>query len=61
MPWQKWTNFYQKVLSKFTTGRGIKLTVSVEVSNETGISAQKIEETKSALRELGLGDEVKGE
>jgi hypothetical protein len=58
IPPQRWMNFYTKVLSKFATGQGLKLTLSVEVSPEGGIPAQKIEETRVALRELGLDDDV---
>jgi len=58
VPPQKWMNFYTKVLSKFATGKGLRLTLSVEVSPEGGISAQKIEETKVALQELGLKSDV---
>lgn len=61
VPAQKWMNFYTKVLSKFASARGLKLTVQVEVSPEGGLSKQKIDETKSALRELGLSDDVKTE
>jgi len=57
IPPQKWTNFYSKVLTKFV-GQGLRLTVQVNVSQEAGISEQKIQETKVALRELGLQDEV---
>jgi hypothetical protein len=32
--------------------------VGFEVSAENGISKQKVEETKVALRELGLADDV---
>ena len=35
---------------------GLKLTVKFEFNTDTGLSQQKIEETKSALRELGLDD-----
>ena len=59
MPAQKWMNFYTKVLSKFASGKGLKLTVTVEASPEGGVSSQKIEETKVALRELGMDDNVK--
>ena len=55
---QKWMNFYTKVLSRFAASKGLKLTLNVEVSPEGGISTQKIEETKVALRELGLDDDV---
>ena len=61
IPSQKWMNFYTKVLSKFATGSGLKLTLKVEVSSETGIPMQKVEETKVALRELGLSDKVEAD
>ncbi len=58
VPPQKWMNFYTKVLAKFASARGLKLIVKVEVSPDGGISRQKFEETKSALRELGLNDDA---
>ena len=58
VPHQKWMNFYTKVLSKFASLHGLKLTVKVEASPEGGVSKQKLDETKSALRELGLSDDV---
>jgi Protein of unknown function (DUF499) len=58
IPPMKWMNFYTKVLSKFASTRGLKLTLNVEVGPEGGVSQQKIDETKSALRELGLNDDV---
>lgn len=58
IPPQKWSTFYQRVLSKFAVGKGLRLTVKVEVAPEDGLSPQKIEETKLALRELGLPDDV---
>ncbi|MBI2926623.1 MAG: ATP-binding protein [Verrucomicrobia bacterium] len=58
IPPQKWMNFYTKVLSKFASARGLKLTLKVEVTPEGGLSKQKLDETKSALRELGLNDDV---
>ena len=61
VPPQKWMNFYTKVLSRFVPGSGLKLTVNVEVTPQDGVSKQKIDETKSALRELGLDEDVKGE
>ena len=54
-------NFYTKVLSRFVTGSGLKFTVNVEVAPQDGVSKQKVDETKSALRELGLDDNVKEE
>jgi hypothetical protein len=61
VPSQKWMNFYTKVLSRFAASKGLKLTVSVEASPEDAISVQKLEETKVALRELGLKDDVRVE
>ena len=58
VPPQKWMNFYTKVLSKFASGKGLTLTVTVEAAPEGGISGQKVEETKVALRELGMDDDV---
>jgi hypothetical protein len=58
VPPQKWMNFYTKVLSKFATQIGLKLTLRVEIAPEGGVSNQKVDEIKVALRELGLSDEV---
>jgi hypothetical protein len=54
VPPQKWMNFYTKVVSKFASAPGVKLSVTFEAAPEGGISKPKIEEAKSALRELGL-------
>jgi hypothetical protein len=51
-------NFYTKVLSKFAANAGLKLTLRVEVAPPEGISPQKVDETKVALRELGLKDSI---
>jgi len=56
VPSQKWMNFYTRVLSKFATGSGLRVTVKIEIAPEGGVSDQKVEETRSALRELGLND-----
>ncbi len=59
IPSQKWMNFYQRVLSRFATGGGkLKINISIEFSEDSGISSQKIEETKVSLQELGLSDDV---
>jgi hypothetical protein len=55
-PPQKWMNFCTKVLSKFSTGTGLKLTLRVEVAPPEGVPVHRIEETRVALRELGLSD-----
>jgi hypothetical protein len=51
-------NFYTRVLAKFSAATGMKLTVRVEIAPEGGVSKQKIEETKKALAELGLQQEL---
>lgn len=58
VPAQKWMNFYTKVVSKFAAGKGVKLTVSFEATPEGGVSQQKLEETRAAIRELGLDGDV---
>lgn len=58
IPAQKWMNFYTKVVSKFAAGQGVKLKVTFEATPEGGVSKQKLEETRAALRELGLDGDV---
>lgn len=58
VPPQKWTTFYTRVISRFATTDGLKITINVDVEPGDGVSTQRIEETKAALRELGLLDDV---
>lgn len=58
---QKWTNLYMKVLSKLVSAGDVKLRVEIEASPKDGVTDQQIEETKAALRGLGLDDDVKKE
>jgi hypothetical protein len=51
-------NFYTKVLARFAAAKGLKLTLTVDMHPEDGVSKAKIEETKTALRELGLQESV---
>ena len=59
VPYQKWTNFYTKVLAKFASGGGLSVRVSVDVKPNSAIPMTKVEEMKVALRELGLPEDVK--
>ena len=59
IPPQKWMNFYTKVLAKYASGNGLKISVKIQVSPEGGVSKQKLEETEVALRELGLEGDLK--
>ncbi len=58
VPAPKWVSFYTRVLTKLVQSGDVRLTVGVEARSPDGLSAQKIEETKLALRELGLDDAV---
>lgn len=59
VPYQKWTNLYTKVLSKFASSGALTIHVSVDVRPKDGVSKAKIDEVKVALRELGLSEDVK--
>jgi hypothetical protein len=59
VPSQKWMNFYTKVLARFASGKGLRLSITVEAAPEGGVSQQKVEETEVALRELGLAADLK--
>jgi hypothetical protein len=58
IPAQKWMNFYLRALSGIATNKGLKLRISVELTDAAGISQQMIEEMKAALRELGLSGDI---
>jgi hypothetical protein len=58
VPPQKWMNFYTKVLSRFAGSAGLKLNIQIEVSPPGGVSKQSVEDTRNALRELGLNDQI---
>lgn len=58
VPPQKWMNFYTKVLSRFAGGGGLKLNVQIEVTPAGGVSKHSVEDTRNALRELGLDDRL---
>lgn len=58
IPTQKWMNFYSRVLSRFAADPGLTLTLKVEFSASGEVSEQKLQETKVALQELGLDDNV---
>ena len=51
-------NFYTKVITKLGVGNDLSLNVKMKCKPQGGVSKQKIEEIKSALRELGLDDNL---
>ena len=61
VPPQKWMNFYTRVLSRFVTVPGLRIEVSFEVPSEGAVTNAKEEETKTALRELGLHEDLEAE
>lgn len=55
---QKWPNFYMKVLTKLVSGGDIKIRASTEATLKDAAADQQVEAIKSALRGLGLDDNV---
>lgn len=59
VPTQKWMTFYTKILARFTTLRGLTLTVRVELTPDVPLSPQQVDEMRLGLRELGLNEDVR--
>ena len=55
---KKWNVFYTKVLAKFASNPNLKITIKFEVEDDGSSGEQKKEETKTALRELGLEENI---
>ena len=55
---KKWNIFYTKILARFANNPSLKVTVSFEVEEDSKSANYKKEETKSALRELNLDEEL---
>jgi len=51
-------NSYTKVLSRFATVDRMKLTFTVDVAPADGVPKSKIDETRVALRQLGLSEVI---
>ena len=47
-----------KVLARFASSHNLDLRLTVKISDGQGISEQKAEEMRAALRELGLTDRI---
>ena len=60
IPYQKWMNFYTKVVSPFASVAGLSLRVEVEVPAEKDEQQAKaqLEKIRSALRDLNLDEDV---
>ncbi len=61
IPPQKWTTFYMKVLTSLVNAGDLSLKVTLEASLKDGLTAQRLEAIKAALRELGLSDRIETE
>jgi len=59
VPAQKWMNFYTKVVARFVSAPGLELEVQLVVPPSDGVTQTKAEEARSALRELGLNEDLK--
>lgn len=59
IPPQKWTQFYTKVLTKFATDKALNMKLKVEIEVEGDVSEQKRNETRVALQELGIDDQIR--
>jgi len=58
VPCQTWMKFYMNVLAKFVNQGSLKLLVSFEATPNDGLPTYRINETKTALRDLGLDDNI---
>ena len=54
VPAQKWMNFYTKVLSRFVASSALRLQVSFEAKTNNEQAERSLEDTRRALRDLGL-------
>jgi hypothetical protein len=53
VPWQKWTTFYNKILSNLAN-QGLKVTVRFEARPRDGLLKEYVDRLKDNLSELGL-------
>lgn len=58
VPWQKWTTFYNQVLSKFARREGVQIGVRFEVPEGSGLSPSEVAEVRAGLLSLGLSGEL---
>jgi hypothetical protein len=58
VPHNKWNLLFPKVLARLAKTGGLRLTVSVEVDVPSGLPNSVVDETKVALREPGLNEQV---
>jgi hypothetical protein len=61
VPPQKWTTFYTKVLSRLVSDVGLELNVEFEAQPPGGLHAERADEIRQHLRELGVAEDIKVE
>jgi hypothetical protein len=61
IPPQKWTTFYTKVLSRLVSDGGLELNVMFEAQPPGGLHAERAEEIRQHLLELGVAEEIEVE
>ncbi len=61
VPPQKYVNLYQKLMSPYVLEGGVTVRMSVEITPTGGVSPQRVEEAKAALRELGLEGDLEAD
>ena len=57
LPWQKWNQIFSKGFSRFSN-KGLRLHLVVDVMPPGGVREQEVQETRAALKELGLDDKI---
>jgi hypothetical protein len=58
VPALKWTSFYTKVLSRFARDTGVELHLRATFEVKGDLPLHKVDETRAALQELGVSQEV---
>lgn len=61
IPWGKWNQYYLKVIAGLVRNTNLKINVEISAKSENGITQHSIEQTKIALRELGLDENIEVE
>ncbi len=61
VPPQKWSQLYMKVLTKLVSDGDVSLRLTIEAVPSEGAKEQMVDDTKAALRGLGLEDDVQTE
>jgi hypothetical protein len=61
VPAQKWTTFYTKVLSRLVADGGLELKVEFDAQPPGGFYAERADEIRQHLRELGVAEELEVE